>query len=164
MQAIGGGQAVWEPFGLTDGPGVPSEDDSVDRKKKRRPTHPKEVDRPTRWLPGVRGFTPAVLLPIAAAWTAPSAVGRPGAPASIPKQHGLAARFASASAASRPGRGSASHTARRDATSAWTRHATGLVYPWEVITRIAGRPKPLIASAASPEFSPRARHTGRGRD
>jgi hypothetical protein len=52
-------------------------------------------------LPGARGFTPAVLLPAATAWTASSAGGPRGAPASIPKQPGRAARFAGASAAIR---------------------------------------------------------------
>ena len=108
----------------------------------RRPTHPKVVGRLARWLPGVRGFTPAVLLPVATAWTAPPAVGRTGAPASIPKQSGLTARFASAGAASQSGRGPTSRTAHRDATSVWTGHATGPICPGEVITRIAGRPSP----------------------
>ena len=56
-------------------------------KKKAAPT-PKSGKPPTHELPGVRGFTPVVLLPAAAARTDSSAVGRRGAPASIPKRSG----------------------------------------------------------------------------
>ncbi len=105
-------------------------------------------------------MTPTVLLPAATAWAGSPAVGRPGAPASIPKRPGRAARFAGASAASQLGRGPASHTAHRGATSAWARHATGLACPGGVITRIVGRPKPLYASAPSPEFPSRATTQG----
>lgn len=140
---------------MTDTPG-----NGQDREKKRRPAHLKVADRPTRWLPGVRGLTPAVLLPTATAWAASPAVGRPGAPASIPKRPGRAARFTGAGAASQLGRGPASRTARRGATSAWARHATGLACSRGVITRIVGRPKPLYASASSPEFPSRATTQG----
>lgn len=63
---------------------------------------PRRMDGPSpHRLPGVRGLTPAVLLPVTAARTDPSAVGRPGAPASIPRRSGRTARFTGASAASR---------------------------------------------------------------
>ncbi len=57
--------------------------------KKRRPPHSKEREsRLSHELPGVRGLAPAVLLPVATAWTDASAVGRLGAPASIPNRSG----------------------------------------------------------------------------
>ena len=126
--------------------------DETRGKEKRRPAHPKVAGRLTRWLPGVRGFTPSVLLPLATAWTASPAVGRSGAPASIPTRPGLATWFTSAGAASRPGRGPASRTAHRGATSVWTRQRD-----WPRQSRRGDHPdrqtpEPLIASAPSPEF------------
>lgn len=121
-------------------------------KQKGGPLTCEVTGRPTHQLPGARGFTPTVLLPVAAAGPDAAAVGRTGAPASIPKRLGPAARFASAGAASQPGRGPASHAAHRGATSVWVRHATGLTDSRGVATRIDGRPKPLFASAPSPEF------------
>lgn len=53
-------------------------------------------------------------------------------------------------------RGPTLRTARRGARSAWTRHATGLVGPSDVATRIIGRLSPC-ASAASPRSSLRTR-------
>jgi hypothetical protein len=65
------------------------------------PPTPKDGGPSPHRLPGARGLTPSVLLPAAAARTDPSAVGRRGAPASIPKRPGRTARFTGASAASR---------------------------------------------------------------
>ena len=134
----------------------------TDRKKRRRPTHPKVANRPTLWLPGDRGFTPTVPLPAASAWPDSAAVRPTGAPASIPKRLGRAARFTSAGAASRPGRGPAPHTARRGATSTWTRHATGLAGPREVIHPDRQTPEALVCVGAFPGILLLARHTRRG--
>jgi len=128
--------------------------DGQDRKKKRGgPLTRRWTDRPTRWLPGVRGLTPSVLLHAATAWAASPAVGRTGAPASIPKRPGRAARFTGASAASQLGRGPASCTAHRGATSAWARHATGLACPGEVIHPDRRTPEALCMRRRPPRNS-----------
>src|SRR5574341_266283 len=107
---------------------------------------------PSHWLPGARGFTPTVLLPSAAAWTDAPAVGLLGAPASIPRRQGLCRkvhqceRCDSDRVADRPFALRAEALDRRG-------RGTRLASPVRagVATRIAGRPKPLIASAPSPE-------------
>jgi four helix bundle protein len=81
-------------------PVIPSSHHPVARNRNGGPILSDRPPSPHR-LPGARGLTPAVLLPDATAWTDPSAGGRRGAPASIPKRPGRAARFAGASAASR---------------------------------------------------------------
>ena len=124
------------------------------RRKKEATGAPQEgaTGRLTHRLPGARGFTPAVLLPAAAAWTDASAVGLSRAPASIPRRPGRAARFTSASAASRDGSRTALRTARRGARSAWTRHATGLAGPSRCSYPDRWTPEPLFASAPSPDM------------
>ena len=121
--------------------------------KNGRPAHPGVITgRPTHWLPGARGFTPAVLLPIAIRRLIGSALGRSGAPASIPQRLGRAARFAGAGAAvdqvaDRPSALHAGAPRRRG-------RGTRLASPARVdaITRIVRRLGPCC-QAASPEFS-----------
>lgn len=123
------------------------------RPKARRPALPRGRHRPPpHWLPGARGFTPAVLLPEATAWTDAPAVGLLGAPASIPKRSGLGRkvhqceRCESDRVADRP---FALHAEAPDRRGRGTRLASPVRAG--VATRIAGRPKPLFASAPSPE-------------
>jgi len=123
-----------------------------EEQKKGRPAHPKVAGRPTHWLPGVRGFTPSVLLPEATTWPDPTAVGLQEL--RLPSPSGLAGPRGSPVPALRVSRvAPTSHTAHRGATSAWTRHATGPAYPSGVIS--PGSPNarsPWVSSALSPEF------------
>lgn len=101
--------------------------------------------RLTHWLPGARGFAPSVLLPSATAWTDESAVGLSGAPASIPKRLGRAARFTRVSAASRiESRIDPLHcTPRRYISVGKTRDWSRLPRV-EVFTRIVGHLSPCL--------------------
>jgi hypothetical protein len=118
-------------------------------KRRARPFGLPAVSAPVTRSQGIYSL---VLLPAATAWTVTPAGGhwelRLPSPSDLAGSQGSPVRALRVGS----GRGPTLRTARRGATSAWMRRATGLTCSSRGNCPDRRTPEPLIASAASPEF------------